>query len=132
MYGYFFMLIIYFVDMYLSISMQNVANGVIPQSQTFFFWLVVYIYLKQSLTNLYDLRLLTLSYLNNNKLCSSRPRKRRAKDYVQNEKCANVKFLELESPEGIQNGFLQKDDGINFILMRAITTIKSNIQRQFY
>lgn len=42
----------------------------------------------------------------------SRPQKRRRKDSVQNEKRANVKFLELDSPEGIQNGFLQKDDDI--------------------
>ncbi|KAL2342014.1 hypothetical protein Fmac_009954 [Flemingia macrophylla] len=42
----------------------------------------------------------------------SRPRKRRRKDSVQNEKRTNVKFLELDSPEGIQNGFLQKDDDI--------------------
>ncbi|KAG5144665.1 hypothetical protein JHK84_030208 [Glycine max] len=40
----------------------------------------------------------------------SRPRKRRRKDSVQNEKCTNVKFLELDSPEGIHNGFLEKDD----------------------
>ncbi|KAJ1391720.1 Polycomb protein, VEFS-Box [Sesbania bispinosa] len=59
---------------------ENVADGVIPQSQTFFF--------------------------------CSRPRKRRRRDSVQNEKCANVKFLELDSPEGIQNGFLQKDNDI--------------------
>ncbi|XP_027360939.1 polycomb group protein EMBRYONIC FLOWER 2-like [Abrus precatorius] len=59
---------------------ENVADGVIPQSQTFFF--------------------------------CSRPRKRRRKDSVQNEKRSNVKFLELDSPEGIQNGFLQKDDDI--------------------
>ncbi|KAG4993246.1 hypothetical protein AAZX31_11G036300 [Glycine max] len=57
---------------------ENVADGVIPQSQTFFF--------------------------------CSRPRKRRRKDSVQNEKCTNVKFLELDSPEGIHNGFLEKDD----------------------
>ncbi|XP_061347687.1 polycomb group protein EMBRYONIC FLOWER 2-like [Gastrolobium bilobum] len=59
---------------------ENVADGVIPQSQTFFF--------------------------------CSRPQKRRRKDSVQNEKRANVKFLELDSPEGVQNGFLQKDDDI--------------------
>ncbi|XP_057449775.1 polycomb group protein EMBRYONIC FLOWER 2-like [Lotus japonicus] len=59
---------------------ENVADGVIPQSQTFFF--------------------------------CSRHRKHRRKDSVQNEKRANVKFLELDSPEGIQNGFLQKDDDI--------------------
>ncbi|XP_014619297.1 polycomb group protein EMF2B-like isoform X3 [Glycine soja] len=64
---------------------ENVADGVIPQSQTFFF--------------------------------CSRPRKRRRKDSVQNEKCTNVKFLELDSPEGIHNGFLEKDDdGRNYIL----------------
>ncbi|TKY70788.1 Polycomb group protein EMBRYONIC FLOWER 2 [Spatholobus suberectus] len=57
---------------------ENTADGVIPQSQTFFF--------------------------------CSRPRKRRRKDSVQNEKRASVKFLELDSPEGIQNGFVQKDD----------------------
>jgi len=34
--------------------MQNVADGIIPQLQTFFFWLVVDIYLKQSLTNSYN------------------------------------------------------------------------------
>ncbi|XP_014626860.2 polycomb group protein VERNALIZATION 2 [Glycine max] len=60
--------------------MKNVADGVIPQSQTFFF--------------------------------CSRPRKRRRKDSVQIEKRTNVKFLELDSPEGIHNGFLQKDDDI--------------------
>ncbi|KHN42668.1 polycomb group protein EMBRYONIC FLOWER 2-like [Glycine soja] len=59
---------------------ENVADGVIPQSQTFFF--------------------------------CSRPRKRRRKDSVQIEKRTNVKFLELDSPEGIHNGFLQKDDDI--------------------
>ncbi|RDX95178.1 Polycomb group protein VERNALIZATION 2, partial [Mucuna pruriens] len=42
----------------------------------------------------------------------SRPRKRRRKDSVQNEKRASVKFLEMDSPEGMQNGFLQKDDDI--------------------
>ncbi|CAJ1928667.1 unnamed protein product [Sphenostylis stenocarpa] len=59
---------------------ENVANGVIPQSQTFVF--------------------------------CSRPRKRRRKDSVQTEKRTNVKFLELDSPEGVQNGFIQKDDDI--------------------
>ncbi|RYQ81071.1 hypothetical protein Ahy_Scaffold1g107080 isoform B [Arachis hypogaea] len=42
----------------------------------------------------------------------SRPRKRLRKDSVQNEKRANVKFLELDSPEGTQNGFLEKNDDI--------------------
>ncbi|KAL5181752.1 Polycomb group protein EMF2B [Glycine soja] len=65
-------------------AVENVADGVIPQSQTFFF--------------------------------CSRPRKRRRKDSVQIEKRTNVKFLELDSPEGIHNGFLQKDDGRNHIL----------------
>jgi len=34
--------------------MQNVADGVIPQLQTFSFWLVVDIYLNKSLTNSYN------------------------------------------------------------------------------
>lgn len=42
----------------------------------------------------------------------SRPRKRQRMDSVQNEKHINVKFLELDSPDGTQNGFLQKDDDI--------------------
>ncbi|XP_016201473.1 polycomb group protein EMBRYONIC FLOWER 2 [Arachis ipaensis] len=42
----------------------------------------------------------------------SRPRKRLRKDSVQNEKRANVKFLELDSPEGTQNGFLEKNEDI--------------------
>ncbi|XP_052725650.1 polycomb group protein EMBRYONIC FLOWER 2 isoform X6 [Vigna angularis] len=60
---------------------ENVADGIIPQLQTFFF--------------------------------CSRPRKRRRKDSVQNEKRSNVKFMELDSPEDIQNGFILKDDGEN-------------------
>ncbi|KAH1267378.1 Polycomb group protein VERNALIZATION 2 [Glycine max] len=40
----------------------------------------------------------------------------RSEDSVQIEKRTNVKFLELDSPEGIHNGFLQKDDGRNHIL----------------
>ncbi|XP_014521268.1 polycomb group protein EMBRYONIC FLOWER 2 isoform X4 [Vigna radiata var. radiata] len=59
---------------------ENVADGIIPQLQTFFF--------------------------------CSRPRKRRRKDSVQNEKRSNVKFMELDSPEDIQNGFILKDDDI--------------------
>ncbi|QCD91516.1 polycomb protein SUZ12 [Vigna unguiculata] len=59
---------------------ENVADGIIPQLQTFFF--------------------------------CSRPRKRRRKDSVQNEKRSNVKFMELDSPEDIPNGFMQKDDDI--------------------
>ncbi|RHN53785.1 putative transcription factor C2H2 family [Medicago truncatula] len=59
---------------------ENVADGVIPQSQTFFF--------------------------------CSRSRKRRPRGSVQNGKHANVNFLKLDSPEGIQNGVLQKDNDI--------------------
>ncbi|KAF7810058.1 polycomb group protein EMBRYONIC FLOWER 2-like [Senna tora] len=64
---------------------ENVTDGINPQSQTFFFWLVV-----------------------------ARPRRRIHKDSVQNEKRSSVQFLELDSPmltsEGIQNGCLEKHD----------------------
>ncbi|GAU29296.1 hypothetical protein TSUD_226670 [Trifolium subterraneum] len=59
---------------------ENVADGVIPQTQPFFF--------------------------------CSRPRKRRPKSSFKNQKHTNIKFLKLDSPEGIQNGTLQKDDDI--------------------
>ncbi|BAU00410.1 hypothetical protein VIGAN_10200000 [Vigna angularis var. angularis] len=62
---------------------ENVADGIIPQLQTFFF--------------------------------CSRPRKRRRKDSVQNEKRSNVKFMELDSPEDIQNGFILKDDVVDIL-----------------
>ncbi|CAL0331707.1 unnamed protein product [Lupinus luteus] len=42
----------------------------------------------------------------------SRPRKRKRKDFTQNEKRASVKFLELDSPEGRHNGFVEKNDDI--------------------
>jgi len=58
---------------------------------------------------------------------SSRPRKRRRKDSVQNEKRSNVKFMELDSPEDIPNGFMQKDDGRNCTLIPAVSIIRNNI-----
>ncbi|KAK2427360.1 Glycosyl hydrolase family 38 protein [Trifolium repens] len=59
---------------------ENVADGVIPQTQPFFF--------------------------------CSRPRKCRPKSPFKNQKHTNIKFLKLDSPEGMQNGTLQKDDDI--------------------
>ncbi|KAK2426179.1 VEFS-Box of polycomb protein [Trifolium repens] len=59
---------------------ENVADGIIPQTQPFFF--------------------------------CSRPRKRRPKSSFKNQKHTNIKFLKLDSPEGMQNGTLQKDDDI--------------------
>ncbi|KAI4315212.1 hypothetical protein L6164_028045 [Bauhinia variegata] len=63
---------------------ENVADGVNPRSQTFYF--------------------------------CSRPRQRKQKESVQNDKRANVKFLELEpsrlAAEGVQNGFLEKEDDV--------------------
>lgn len=64
---------------------------------------------------------------NDKKLYSSRPRKRRRKDSVQNEKRSNVKFMELDSPEDIQNGFILKDDGRNCTLIPAVSIIRNNI-----
>ncbi|XP_014521266.1 polycomb group protein EMBRYONIC FLOWER 2 isoform X2 [Vigna radiata var. radiata] len=66
---------------------ENVADGIIPQLQTFFF--------------------------------CSRPRKRRRKDSVQNEKRSNVKFMELDSPEDIQNGFILKDDAVDILCCKG-------------
>ncbi|WVZ10457.1 hypothetical protein V8G54_014987 [Vigna mungo] len=63
-----------------------------------------------SLLLVVDVKLVT--YLSN-MYAHSRPRKRRRKDSVQNEKRSNVKFMELDSPEDIQNGFILKDDGEN-------------------
>ncbi|WJX84389.1 alpha-mannosidase [Trifolium repens] len=59
---------------------ENVADGVIPQTQPFF--------------------------------SCSRPRKCRPKSPFKNQKHTNIKFLKLDSPEGMQNGTLQKDDDI--------------------
>ncbi|KAK8471705.1 hypothetical protein PHAVU_002G000500 [Phaseolus vulgaris] len=66
---------------------ENVADGIIPQLQTFFF--------------------------------CSRPQKRRRKDSVQNEKRSNVKFMELDSPEDIQNGFMQKDNVVDILCCKG-------------
>jgi hypothetical protein len=63
-----------------------------------------------------------------NELYSSRSRKRRPRGSVQNGKHANVNFLKLDSPEGIQNGVLQKDNGIHCILMPSISMIRNSFR----
>ncbi|KAE9606881.1 putative polycomb protein, VEFS-Box [Lupinus albus] len=61
----------------------------------------------------------------------SRPRKRKRKDSTQNEKRASVKFLELDSPEGTQNGFVEKNDDTLFYKgenMSGTSSIQKNLQ----